>query len=240
MMKQFSIIFLSMTMLIHCSPKDWEAIQETAKEVLEEGPAPLSNQEVISGLKEALTIGIKNAAGQASKLDGFNKNQLIHIPWPEEANKMKSRLVEFGLKNQVDQFELTLNRAAEEASKEAIPVFVEAIKGMSIQDGFKILNDGNGAATTFLKQKTTAELTAKFAPITKNAINKVELTKYWNPLATKYNTIPFVEKVNPDLDQYVTERAIAGLFKLVELEENKIRQDPKARVTELLKRVFGS
>lgn len=198
-----------------------------------------TNAEVIKGLKEALTVGTNNGSSLASKIDGFNGNPKIKIPFPEDAIKVKNTLESLGMKPQVDQFVTTLNRAAEEAAKEAAPVFVNAIKGMSIADGFTILKGADNAATTYLKDKTTAELTTKFKPIVKRAIEKVQVTKYWNPLITKYNMIPGVEKKNPDLDDYVTKRALAGLFTLLADEELKIRKNPGARASEILKKVFG-
>ena len=175
----------------------------------------------------------------ASKLDGFNGNAKIRIPFPQDAIKVKNTLENLGMKSQVEKFETTLNRAAEEAAKEAAPIFVNAIMAMTVSDGFKILQGKNNEATEYLKAKTTAELTAKFRPVVEKAIQKVEVTKYWNPLITKYNSIPGVEKKNPDLNAYVTERALQGLFKLIEDEELKIRQNPGARVSEILKKVFG-
>ena len=159
--------------------------------------------------------------------------------------KVKEKALEWGLDGQVEKFETALNRAAEEATKEALPIFKNAILGMSISDGFSILNGGDGAATNFLKGKTTAELVAAFAPKVKAAIATVKLTDYWEPIVNKYNTfanLPLTdaEPVNPDLNEYVTERAIAGLFHMVEIEENKIRKDPMARVTDILQKVFGS
>lgn len=198
-----------------------------------------TNAEVIKGLKDALTVGTNSSTSLASKMDGFNGNPKIRIPFPEEAIKVKTTLQNLGMQSQIDKFETTLNRAAEEAAKEAAPVFINAIKGMSISDGFAILKGADNAATTYLKNKTSAELTTKFTPIVQNAINKVELTKYWNPLITKYNMIPGVEKKNPNLDQYVTQKALEGLFKLLADEELKIRQNPAARATEMLKKVFG-
>jgi len=144
---------------------------------------------------------------------------------------------------QVEKFETTLNRAAEEATKEALPIFTEAIKGMSIGDGFSILNGGNGAATRYLKDKTSDQLKTAFKPKVEAAIATVKLTEYWNPIITKYNSVMALsggQKLNPDLNEYVTQRAISGLFYMVEQEENKIRLDPIARVSDLLQKVFGS
>lgn len=203
----------------------------------------LTNSEVISGLKEALTVGITNSVNLTSVTDGFWGNPAIRLPFPQDAIKVKEKAIEWGLSGQVEKFETTLNRAAEEASKEALPIFKNAILSMSVQDGFAILNGGNGAATNFLKEKTTAELITAFSPKVKDAISKVKLTEYWNPIITKYNsamTLTGGQKLNPDLDKYVTEMAIDGLFKMVAQEENKIRANPGARVTELLQKVFGS
>ena len=143
----------------------------------------------------------------------------------------------------MDKITETLNRAAEDAAKEAAPIFVNAIKNMSISDGFAILNGGEGAATKFLKDNTTSQLVAAFGPKVQASIERVKLTDYWNPVMTKYNqamTFTGGDKVDTDLNKYVTERAIDGLFLMVAKEENKIRKDPAARVTDLLSKVFGS
>lgn len=203
----------------------------------------LTNTEVIQGLKEALQVGIKNAVNISAVTDGFYKNDLIKLPFPQDALKVREKALEWGFDAQVEKFETTLNRAAEEAAKEALPIFANAITGMSVQDGFAILNGGQGAATRFLKDQTTNQLTQAFAPKVKDAISKVKLTEYWEPIINKYNkamTLTGGEKINPDLNAYVTQRAISGLFTLVEKEENKIRQDPMARVSDILVKVFGS
>ncbi len=204
------------------------------------GTKPLSNDEVVKGLKDALTVGTNNSTGIASKLDGYYKNPKLFIPFPPEAKQVKDKMDLLGMKPQTDKFVMTLNRAAEEAAKNAAPVFINAVKEMSIADGFGILKGADNAATQFLKDKTNAELKQKFTPIVKAAIDKVEVTKYWNPIITKYNKIPMVKKQNPDLTAYVTEKAMAGLFMLLAEEELKIRKDPMARVNDILKRVFGS
>jgi hypothetical protein len=203
----------------------------------------LTNDEVISGLREALNVGIKNSVNLTSITDGFWKNDIIRIPFMEDAIKVKQKALDWGLDGQVEKFEVTMNRAAEEATKEALPIFVDAIKNMSVSDGFAILNGGDGAATKFLKDQTTAKLVAAFAPKVETAIANVKLTEYWNPIITKYNsamTFTGGEKLNPDLNKYITEKAISGLFYMVEQEENKIRKDPMARVSDLLQKVFGS
>ena len=203
----------------------------------------LTNTEVISGLKEALNVGIQNSVSIASVTDGFLGNNNIKLPFPPDALKVKEKALDLGLNAQVEKFETTLNRAAEEACTEALPIFKNAITDMSFRDGFAILNGGNSAATKYLKEQTTEELKSAFAPKVKEAISKVKLTDYWSPLVNKYNTAMIItggDKINPDLDMFVTQKAIEGLFILVEAEENKIRLDPMARVTDLLNKVFGS
>ncbi len=199
----------------------------------------LSNEDIIHGLREALNVGSNNSTSSASKADGYLKNARLFIPFPPEAKDMKTKLVKLGMEKKVNEFETSLNRAAEEAAKSAAPIFLDAIKNMSIGDGMAILKGADTAATKYLKDNTTTQLTQKFRPIVKDAIEKVKVTGYWNPLVTKYNKIPGVKKQNPDLEAYVTQRAIAGLFLLVADEEAKIRKDPMARVNDILKKVFG-
>lgn len=203
----------------------------------------LTNTEVIAGLKEALSIGANNAGSITSKMDGFLKNDLIRLPFPDDALFVKEKALELGLNSQVDKFETTLNRAAEDAAKEAAPIFIQAIKDMTVEDGFNILNGGENAATNFLKEKTSAQLVSAFQPKVKTSIENVELTKYWEPLTKAYNTATLLtggEKVETNLENYVTEKAMNGLFTMLAKEENNIRLDPVARVTDLLKKVFGS
>lgn len=203
----------------------------------------LSNEEVISGLKEALQLGIEKAVNKSSIVDGFLGNPQIRLPFPPDAIKVKEKALQLGLNTEVEKFETTLNRAAEEAVKEALPIFKDAILQLSVQDGFKILNGGQGAATNFLKQQTQTALYNAFLPKVKAATSKVGLTAYWNPLITKYNTaakLTGAQQLNPDLDAYITQRAIEGLFVLVAQEEDQIRANPAARITDLLAKVFGS
>lgn len=222
-----------------------DVLNEVANIVIDPGtgtPA-LTNGEVISGLKEALTVGIQNSVSLTSVTDGFLRNEAIRLPFPPDALKVREKAIDLGLTAQVEKFETTLNRAAEEATKEALPIFKEAIMNMSISDGFTILNGGDGAATKYLRDNTTIKLVEAFRPKVEAAISKVKLTDYWNPIITRYNSVMTLtggQKVNPDLNAYVTGRAVIGLFQMVEIEENKIRKDPAARVTELLSKVFGS
>jgi hypothetical protein len=202
--------------------------------------ASLSNDEIISGLKEALNTGTKNSTESVSKTDGFYKNSKIKIPFPQEVKEVENTLRDLGMGKEVDKFVVALNRAAEQASKDATPIFIDAIKSMSITDGLEILTGADNAATTYLKSKTEKNLKAKFKPTVKSAITKAQVTKYWKPLATAYNKIPLVKKVNPDLEEYVTDKALDGLFYMLAEEEKKIRKDPVAQVTDLLRKVFGS
>ncbi|MCO6500092.1 MAG: DUF4197 domain-containing protein [Vicingus serpentipes] len=237
-MKKIILITISTLLLIGCA--EMNSVLEEVNKVTDTGPAPLSNSEVISGLKEALTVGTNNSTSLTSQLDGFYKNPEIFIPFPPEALKVKEKVEALGMQKQVDEFVMTLNRAAETASKEAAPIFINAITSMSIADGFAILKGNDNAATQYLKDKTSAQLKIKFNPIVKDAISKVNVTKYWNPIITTYNKVPFVDKQNPDLEDYITTKAMEGLFLMIEKEEQKIRKDPLARVTDILKRVFGS
>lgn len=238
-MKKISLIAGISILLFSCA--EMTTVMTEASKVMDtpNGPTPLTNIEVIKGLKEALSLGTNNSTALTSKLDGFYKNPEIFIPFPPEAIKVKEKVESLGLKPQVDKFIMTLNRSAETASKEAAPIFINAIASMSISDGFAILTGDDNAATTYLKEKTTGQLKTKFNPIVKEAIAKVEVTKYWNPVINTYNKIPFIEKQNPDLEDYVTTKAMDGLFLMIEKEEKAIRKDPLARVTDILKRVFS-
>lgn len=235
-MKKITIITgISALLLLGCA--EMSSVLEEYKSTA--GPGPLTNGEVISGLREALTVGTNNSTALTSKLDGYYKNPEIFIPFPPEAIKVKEKVEALGMKKQVNEFVMTMNRAAETAAKEAAPIFISAITSMSIADGFKILRGNDNAATTYLKQKTSGQLKVKFNPVVKNAIDKVKVTQYWNPVITTYNKIPFIEKQNPNLEDYITTKAMDGLFLMIEKEEKKIRKDPLARVTDILKRVFG-
>ena len=176
-MKKILALALLVSMNSSCESQQLKKLKEKAKttaKTLKVPEKPLSNEEVVSGLREALTIGTNNSSALASKVDGYYKNPALFIPFPPEAEKVKGWAEKFGMKPQVDKFETTLNRAAEEAAKDAAPVFVNAIKGMSIGDGFAILKGEDNAATKYLTDKTTAELKEKFTPIVQTAIDKVE------------------------------------------------------------------
>lgn len=214
-----------------------QQIQQTLGDVLES--EELTTEQVVSGLKEALIKGAGTSTSEASKVNGFLGNPKIKIPFPPDVQKVETKLRELGLGSKVDQFIETLNHGAEEAAKEAKPIFVNAIKGMTVQDAWGILKGEDNAATSYLQGKTTPDLKAKFQPVIKKALDKTSATKYYSDLVSTYNKIPFVEKVNPNLDEYATDRALSGLFTLVAEEEKNIRENPVARTTELLKKVFA-
>lgn len=199
----------------------------------------LSEKEIISGLKEALSQGIKKGATQASSPDGFLKNEVIKLLLPPELQRAESTLRKLGLGPEVDKFIVSLNRAAEGAAKESVPIFANAVTSMSITDALSILNGADTAATSYLKQKTNTQLYNAFSPVVKNTLDKNNVTKYYTDLANAYNKVPLVKKINPDLIQYATQKTMDGLFHLVGEEEKKIRKDPVARVTQTLKKVFG-
>ena len=205
---------------------------------LVKGENPLSEDQVKKGLVEALIKGSEKSVQSASKKNGFNLNKSIKIPFPEDAKKMKSTLVKMGFSDQVIKFEKSINNAAELASKEALPIFVNAVKSMTINDAFSILNGNDNSATVYLKDQTSSSLYTKFKPIISNAISKVDVTKYWSDLTSAYNKVPFVKPINTDLDDYITKGAMYGLFFLIEQEEKNIRNNPTARTTEILKKVF--
>jgi hypothetical protein len=235
-MKKFLLLALLLSSLFSKAQVNINNILNSVNSTLGNG---LSNADITKGLKEALNVGTKNATGKASKVDGYYKNNLIKIPFPSEAKDMRSTLMKMGMKKQVDDFEKQLNRAAEDAATKAAPIFLAAITKMTINDGLTILRGKDDEATQYLKRSTSAELSKQFRPIIAASLKKVQITKYWNPLFTTYNKVPFVKRVNPNLDDYVTQRAIEGLFKLVAQEETKIRKDPAARISDILKKVFG-
>ncbi len=201
----------------------------------------LSNTEIVGALREALQVGTKNASGRLSAQNGFFGNALIKILLPPEAKNVESALRQFGMGELVDKMILSMNRAAEDAAGKAVPVFVNAITSMSIQDGINIVRGGSGAATNYLKVRTTTELTNAFKPVIQGSMNKWNVATYWNQVFSFYNKLPTtMNKINPDLTGYITERALNGLFVTIADEENKIRTNPAARVTDLLSKVFGA
>jgi hypothetical protein len=197
----------------------------------------LSNDQIVQGLKEALSIGAERGTQKLSATDGFFANAALKILLPEEAQKVERTLRSMGLGKQVDQAILSMNRAAEDAARSAAPIFVQAVKEMTLQDAVGILKGTDTAATAYLRGKTSAKITEAFRPVIEKSLEKVEATKYWNTVFSTYNKVA-PTKVNPDLSAYVTDKALQGIFVQLGQEEAKIRKDPAARTTEILKTVF--
>ncbi|MEO9022572.1 MAG: DUF4197 domain-containing protein [Ginsengibacter sp.] len=212
---------------------------ETAKSILDSvgTNGTLTNADVVQGLKEALKVGTDTATSNLSMVNGFFKDAMIKILMPPEAQGVEKTLRNVGLGGTVDKAVLSMNRAAEDASKYVGNVFLNAITQMTIQDAFGILKGGNTAATNYLKEKTTAQLTTAFTPIVSKSLGNVDATRYWKDVFTVYNKLSSTP-VNTDLTAYVTQKALDGLFYHIGLEEQSIRKDPAARVTDILKKVF--
>ncbi len=202
------------------------------------GGAP-SDEKVAAGLKEALDIGTGNAVASTSRVDGFFKNEAIKIPLPGELQKIDKGLRAVGLGSEVDAFVLSMNRAAERAAPSAKSIFKDALKQMTFSDAKQILRGGDTAATDFFRAKTSDRLTASFLPIVSSSLTEVGATKRYKDLVGRYSGLPFMNRPSLDLDRHVTGKALDGLFHVLGEEEKKIRKDPAARVTKLLKEVFS-
>jgi hypothetical protein len=237
MMRFSNLLFLmALVFLNACSSADLNKIlQSTGSQ------GPLTQQEVSSGLKEALIQGISKGADQASKTDGFFKNDLIRILLPEDARRVESTLKQMGLGSEVDRALLAINRGAEKAAVEAKPIFINAIRQLTIQDAFNILKGDPDAATQYLRKTTESQLKTLFQPNIQESLNQVGATKYYGDIANAYNAIPLTNrKIDPDLNTYVTEKAIDGLFLLIAQEEKNIRENPLERTSALMRRVFAA
>ena len=211
-----------------------------AKKLLNSKTKGLSEKDAADGIKEALVNGTQESVKLVSVQNGYWGNPEIKIPFPSEAREMEADLRSIGMSKKVDEFNESMNRAAEKAANEAKPIFIAAIKGMTVKDAINIVKGADNAATVYLKNTTSPELIIKFQPIIKSSLDNVSATKYWTDLITTYNKIPLVKKMNPNLTEYVTQKAIDGLFVMIAKEELKIRKDPMARTSELLKKVFGN
>ena len=199
----------------------------------------LGNAEIASGLREALNFGIDKQVSKLTATDGFFKNDLVKILLPEELQKVDKALRDIGLGNLADEGLKVLNRAAEDAVKEATPIFVNAVKDITFADAKNILLGADNAATQYLTSKTQTELYDKFNPVIKNSFSKVGADQIWGNLINKYNSIPFTNNVNPDLTDYVTGEALKGVYTMIAVEEKEIRNKVSSRTTDLLKRVFA-
>jgi len=199
----------------------------------------LDENTIISGLKEALSIGTKNAVKSVSRFDGYFGNEIIKILMPEKIRKVADVLGKVGYQQQVDDFILSMNRAAEKAGPEAASIFGSAIKEMTLEDASGILKGGDTAATDYFRTKTSEKIYETFKPIVSSSMNEVGVTRSFKEMMDKYRSLPFMRSESLDIDHYVTEKSLDGLFHMLGQEEKKIRTNPAARVTELLKKVFA-
>lgn len=199
----------------------------------------LSNAEIASGLKAALDKGIDQEVTKLTQTDGFYKNQLVKILLPPELQKVDKTLRDIGLGSLADEGLKLMNRAAEDAVKEATPIFVSAVKNITFNDAKNILLGNDEAATTYLKSTTNTQLYSKFNPVIQSSFNKVGADKVWSNIITRYNQVPFITKVNPDLTDYVTNKALEGVYKMIAVEEKDIRNNLNARTSAILKKVFA-
>jgi hypothetical protein len=200
----------------------------------------VTEAEAGEGIKEALSQGLVGAVLKLNKEDGFFKDAFYKILMPEDAKKIENTLRDLGLGSMVDKAILQINRGAEDAAGYAKPIFVNAIKSMTIQDAIGLVRNGDTSATHFFREKTTAQLVAAFTPIIKASLDNVNATRYYSDMVNKYNSLPIVfKKINPNLTGYVTQKATNALFDLVAKEERNIRNNFAARTTDLLKKVFG-
>jgi hypothetical protein len=204
-----------------------------------QGNPVISNADMAAGLRQALDFGIEKQVSKLTQTDGFYKNELVKILLPEELQKVDKALRDIGLSSLADEGIKALNRAAEDAVKEATPIFVDAVKGITFSDAKNILLGNDAAATHYLTSKTQAALYDKFNPVIKNSFNKVGADQIWSNLITKYNNIPFTSNVNPDLTDYVTNEALKGVYTMIAVEEKDIRTKFTSRTTDLLKKVFA-
>lgn len=200
----------------------------------------VTEAEAAEGIREALSQGLVKSVLQLNKEDGFFKDAFYKILLPDDAKKIENTLRDIGLGSMVDKAILQINRGAEDAAGYAKPIFTDAIKRMDIGDAIGLVRNGDTSATHFFREKTTAQLVTAFTPVIKSSLDKVNATRYYGDIVNKYNSLPLVKKLNPDLTGYVTNKAINALFDLVAKEEKNIRTNIAARTTELLKKVFGA
>lgn len=217
----------------------WQDVLNQVKSEINKIANPNSSIDIAGGLKEALNNGISKQVSKLTATDGFYKNPLVKITLPAEIQKVDKTLRKMGLKKLADDGIKSLNRAAEDAVKEATPIFVAAVKNMSFNDAKGILMGNESAATDYLKGTTSTDLYAKFSPVIQQSIGKVGADKIWAGIIKKYNALPGSSKVNPDLTDYVTQRALEGVFKMIAVEEKDIRTNLQARSSDLLKKVFA-
>ena len=227
-------VFLIVTVFFFTSCDELQNVVNT----FPNGEGGISDAMIGNGLREALDFGIDKQVTKLTQVDGFYKNELVKILLPQELQKVDQTLRDIGLSNLADEGLKILNRAAEDAVKEATPIFVDAVKGITFADAKNILLGPDNAATTYLEGKTQTALYAKFNPVIQNSFAKVGADQIWNNIITTYNSIPLVNKVNPDLTDYVTNEALKGVYTMISVEEKNIRTKVSSRTTDLLRKVF--
>ncbi len=234
---RFSLLFVFpvLFLLLSCKSTD---LQQISNAIQQYQPS-LDQRTVVAGLKQALEISTNNSISKTSQKNGFNHNALIHIAIPKEFKKVESTLRKIGLSQYVNNFEKQMNRSAESASKEARTIFIQSISQMSLTDGWGILRGNDDAATEYFKRTTSEQLRNKFKPIIKKSMHEVGFYGDYKRLLKTYNSIPFTQKPNLNIEDYILQKTLNGIFVLVAQEEKKIRHNPSARVTQLLKRVFA-
>lgn len=230
-MKKRIFLLISVVLLVSCGE-----LQQVINQLPQEG---LGNTEIASGLRQALNFGIDKQVSKLTEEDGFYKNELVKILLPEELQKVDRTLRDIGLNKLADEGLKVLNRAAEDAVEEATPIFVNAVKGITFNDAKTILLGSDNAATQYLTRATQTELYDKFNPVIKASFDKVGADAIWAELIGRYNSIPLVNRVNPDLTDYVTTEALKGVYKMIAIEEKEIRNKVSSRTTDLLRRVFA-
>ncbi len=232
-MKRLGLILITIVTLNSCAE-----LQEVVNQLPQSGGV-LSNTDIANGLRQALDKGIDKQVSKLTLKDGFYRNELVKILLPDELKKVDKGLRDIGLGNIADEGIKALNRAAEDAVKEATPIFITAVKDITFNDAKNILLGEDNAATLYLTQKTETQLYNKFKPVIQNSFGKVGADQIWSNLITKYNNIPFTNDVNPDLTDYVTNEALKGVYTMIAVEEKEIRNKVSSRTTDLLKKVFA-
>ena len=229
-----ALLFCSVFILISCAE-----LQQVVNTLPNQTGIGMDSAQIANGLRQALDKGIEKQVTKLTKTDGFYRNQLVKIMLPQELQKVDQTLRDIGLGSLADEGLKVLNRAAEDAVKEATPIFVSAVKEITFSDAKNILLGPDNAATNYLEQRTNSALYTKFNPVIKNSFSKVGADQIWSNIINKYNSVPFVTKVNPDLTDYVTNQALSGVYKMISVEEKEIRNNVAARTTTLLKQVFA-
>jgi hypothetical protein len=234
MKKIYSLLF---TIILFASA-DAQSILSKAKNALG-GKSSVTEQEAGSGIKEALNNGIASAVSMLNKPDAFFKSEIYKVLLPPEAQKMEKTLRSIGMGKMADDAIEAINRGAEDAVGFATPIFIDAIKQMTITDALKLVSGGKNSITEYFKSKTSAKLKEAFIPVINTSLEKTNATKYYGDAVTRYNKVPMVKKMNPDLADHVADKTLFALFDRISVEETNIRSNPAARTSDLLKKVFG-